>query len=119
METNGDQTTNLTRFTVAQAADVLGLSAEAVRMRIKRGTLAHVKEENTVYVLLDPSSLETDPTPQRPQKRLYRPRRSRVGPFYAVTLPSKSSTSAGPGSTRRLLQTSSLRSNWVPRSLSG
>ena len=73
METNGDQTTNLTqpntdqtanltRFTVAQAADALGLSAEAVRMRIKRGTLAHVKEENTVYVLLDPSSLETDQT---------------------------------------------------------
>ena len=73
METNGDQTTNLTqpntdqtanltRFTVAQAADALGLSAEAVRMRIKRGTLAHGKEENTVYVLLEPSSLETDQT---------------------------------------------------------
>jgi hypothetical protein len=59
METNNDQTTNLTRFTVAQAADVLGLSAEAVRMRIKRGTLAYVKEENTVYVLLEPSSSET------------------------------------------------------------
>ena len=73
METNGDQTTNLTqpntdqtanltRVTVAQAAHALGLSAEAVRMRIKRGTLAHVKEENTVYVLLEPSSLETDQT---------------------------------------------------------
>ena len=73
METNGDQTTNLTqpnndqtadltRFTVAQAADVLGLSAEAVRMRIKRETLPHVKEENTVYVLLDPASLDTDQT---------------------------------------------------------
>ena len=62
METNNDQTTNLTRFTVAQAADVLGLSAEAVRMRIKRGTLAYVKEENTVYVLLEPSSSETDQT---------------------------------------------------------
>ena len=62
MGTNGDQTTNLTRFTVAQAADVLGLSAEAVRMRIKRGTLPHVKEENTVYVLLDHASLEADQT---------------------------------------------------------
>jgi hypothetical protein len=62
METNNDQTTNLTRFTVAHAADVLGLSAEAVRMRIKRGTLAYVKEENTVYVLLESSSSETDQT---------------------------------------------------------
>ena len=60
MEPNGDQTTNLTRFTVAQAADALGLSPEAVRMRIKRGTLPYVKEENTVYVLLGPSYLEAD-----------------------------------------------------------
>ena len=62
METNSDQTTSLARYTVAQAAEVLGLSAEAVRMRIKRGTLTHVKEENTVYVLLEPSSVETDQT---------------------------------------------------------
>ena len=62
MEINSDQTANLTRYTIAQAADVLGLSAEAVRMRIRRGTLAHVKEENTVYILLDPSSVESDQT---------------------------------------------------------
>jgi hypothetical protein len=68
MEINGDQTTNLTRFTVQEAADALGLSAEAVRMRIKRGTLAHVKEKNTVYVLLDSSSLDTGPkTPSNPK----------------------------------------------------
>src|SRR3712207_7644311 len=46
------------RLTVADAARLLGLSAEAVRMRIKRGTLASEKVGGTVYVLLD-----TNPTP--------------------------------------------------------
>ncbi len=46
------------RVTVADAAQLLGLSAEAVRMRIKRGTLASEKVGGTVYVLL-----ESDPTP--------------------------------------------------------
>lgn len=41
------------RVTVAEAARVLGLSAEAVRMRIKRGTLVSEKSEGTVYVLLN------------------------------------------------------------------
>src|SRR5919199_3318005 len=43
-----------TRVTVAQAAELLGLSAEAVRSRVQRGTLASTKEYGTVYVLLDP-----------------------------------------------------------------
>jgi hypothetical protein len=41
------------RVTVAEAAKVLGLSAEAVRMRVKRGTLASDKVDGTVYVILD------------------------------------------------------------------
>ncbi len=41
------------RLTVAQAAERLGVSAEAVRQRIKRNTLPHEKEGRTVYVLLD------------------------------------------------------------------
>jgi hypothetical protein len=49
----GDQTAPKRRFTVAEAAEVLQLSAEAVRSRIKRGSLQSVKEGNTVYVLLD------------------------------------------------------------------
>jgi hypothetical protein len=49
----GDQTAPKRRFTVAEAAGVLQLSAEAVRSRIKRGSLQSVKEGNTVYVLLD------------------------------------------------------------------
>ena len=40
------------RYTVADAAEVLGITAEAVRTRIKRGTLESLKEGGTVYVLL-------------------------------------------------------------------
>ena len=54
-QTPDERPTN--RVTVADAARLLGLSAEAVRIRIKRGTLASEKVEGTVYVILDP-----DPT---------------------------------------------------------
>lgn len=68
MRTNSERTNDQTqdqtetqrrtnRVTVADAAQLLGLSAEAVRMRIKRGTLASEKVEGTVYVLL-----QSDPT---------------------------------------------------------
>src|SRR5829696_2912790 len=60
-----------TRFTVAQAAQLLGLSAEAVRSRIQRGTLASVKESGTVYVLLDSEQAHPDEHPNdRPDERL-------------------------------------------------
>ena len=42
------------RVTVAEAARILGTSAEAVRMRVKRGSLKSTKIKNTVYVLLSP-----------------------------------------------------------------
>jgi hypothetical protein len=42
-----------TRVTVAEAAQLLGLSAEAVRSRVKRGTLDSIKTDGKVYVLLD------------------------------------------------------------------
>jgi DNA-binding Lrp family transcriptional regulator len=57
MQPNGDRADDRARtkrrHTVAEAARGLGLSAEAVRSRLKRGTLAGVKENGTVYVLLD------------------------------------------------------------------
>jgi len=54
-----------TRVTVAEAAQLLSLSAEAVRSRVQRGTLPSVKEDGTVYVLLDvaqtrPDAAQTD-----------------------------------------------------------
>jgi len=43
------------RFTVAQAADRLGVKEQAVRKRIQRGTLVHDKDgDGRVYVYLDP-----------------------------------------------------------------
>jgi hypothetical protein len=58
------------RVTVSEAADILGITAEAVRTRIKRGRLDSVKDPpkpgGTVYVLLEPDQTRpnTDPTPQ-------------------------------------------------------
>jgi predicted transcriptional regulator len=42
-----------TRYTVAEAAGVLGITEAAVRARINRGKLRSEKVENTVYVWLD------------------------------------------------------------------
>jgi hypothetical protein len=44
----------MSRYTVTQAADMLGISTGAVRNRLSRGTLRSVKEGGTVYVLLPP-----------------------------------------------------------------
>jgi len=58
------------RATVAEAADILGITAEAVRTRIKRGRLDSVKDPprpgGTVYVLLeaDQTRPNIDPTLQ-------------------------------------------------------
>jgi hypothetical protein len=47
-----DRTPHVRRTTVAEAAEVLSISAEAVRGRIRRGTLPVEREGGTVYVLL-------------------------------------------------------------------
>jgi hypothetical protein len=58
------------RVTVAEASEILGITAEAVRTRIKRGRLDSVKEPpdrtGTVYVLLqaDQTGPNDDPTLQ-------------------------------------------------------
>ena len=51
--TDDAQTVGRKRATVAQAAELLGLSAEAVRSRVQRGTLESEKIAGTVYVLLE------------------------------------------------------------------
>lgn len=40
-------------LTVAEAAEALGITTEAARMRVKRGTLSSTRVDGTVYVLLD------------------------------------------------------------------
>jgi hypothetical protein len=49
------------RMTVALAAQALGISAEAVRQRVRRGTLPTEKsEDGTVFVLVDTERTRTD-----------------------------------------------------------
>jgi hypothetical protein len=49
----------MSRYTVPEAADMLGISTGAVRNRLSRGTLRSVKEGGTVYVLL-PVDMQRD-----------------------------------------------------------
>jgi hypothetical protein len=44
---------DISRLAVPEAARALGISPEAVRNRLSRGTLKSVKESGTVYVLLE------------------------------------------------------------------
>ena len=48
-----DRTPPKRRTTVSEAASILGISAEAVRGRIRRGTLPVEREGGAVYVLLE------------------------------------------------------------------
>jgi uncharacterized membrane protein YccC len=46
------------RLTPRQADDQLGVSVEAVRGRIKRGTIAHERDGDRVFVILDADQSE-------------------------------------------------------------
>ena len=49
------------RYTVTEAASVLGISTEATRQRVKRGTLPTIRDdEGNVFVLLDPDGTRRD-----------------------------------------------------------
>jgi hypothetical protein len=62
----GGPTPNQRRVPVSEAAQALGISEGAVRMRVKRGTLPSTREGGRLYVLL-----HTEPTtePERPHDR--------------------------------------------------
>ena len=70
-----DRTLPKRRTTVAEAARILGISAEAVRGRIRRRTLPVEREAGAVYVLLDRATEDrinddqTRPTGDRPTDR--------------------------------------------------
>ena len=57
-ETNRETRRLGQRHTVKEAADVLGITVDAVRGRIRRGTLDSVKLDGVVYVLLDTTNRE-------------------------------------------------------------
>ena len=65
--------TSRQRVTVAQAAEILGVTVEAVRGRIKRKKLEHERHSGTVYVLLPADQMPTgrqpgdDQTTDQPQ----------------------------------------------------
>jgi len=65
--------TSRQRVTVAQAAEILGVTVEAVRGRIKRNKLEHERHSGTVYVLLPADQMPTgrqpgdDQTTDQPQ----------------------------------------------------
>jgi hypothetical protein len=49
------------RFTYAQAAKALGISTDAVRMRVRRGTLPSERDETGVKVILNADQTRPDP----------------------------------------------------------
>ncbi len=51
------------RYTVTEAAEILGITVEAVRSRIKRGTLEHERTDEGVFVWLDTDRIETGRKP--------------------------------------------------------
>ncbi len=53
--------------TVPDAAQLLGLTSEAVRSRVKRGTLPSRRIAGTVYVLLDGTAPLVDPSANPPK----------------------------------------------------
>ena len=67
-----DRTPHERRTTVAEAAAILGISAEAVRGRIRRGTLPVEREDGKVYVLLE-GAAEDRTTADQPRTTADRP----------------------------------------------
>ena len=63
MQTNGDKAPGLAqapgRYTVQEAADLLGTTVEGVRSRVKRGSLDSLRVDGKVYILLDGSFADT------------------------------------------------------------
>lgn len=57
------------RLSVPEAAQVLGITTDAVRMRLSRDTLASERHEGRVYVLLD-EDLTSDASDDRPSVAL-------------------------------------------------
>ena len=55
------------RVTVAEASEILGITVEAVRGRIKRGPLEHERTERGVYVLLGADQSTDRPRPDTDQ----------------------------------------------------
>jgi hypothetical protein len=67
----GDRSQTSRRYTVTEAAEMLGITVEAVRGRIKRGTIGRERTDEGVFVWLDTDQFETrrEPDEDRPDDR--------------------------------------------------
>jgi tRNA(Met) C34 N-acetyltransferase TmcA len=67
---------------VAEAAEALGISDDAVRSRIKRGTLETVREGGRVFVVggrtTDRPTAQAHPTDRASEERLYQEMQARI-----------------------------------------
>jgi hypothetical protein len=61
----GDRPETRRRYTVTEAAEILGITVEAVRGRIKRGTIEHERTNEGVFVWID---ADRPPTSSRPDE---------------------------------------------------
>src|SRR5215204_7283944 len=69
------------RMAVPEAAEVLGITADAVRSRIKRGTLPTVREAGRVFVVVEGANRPTaqaQPTNRPGEDRLYQEMQARI-----------------------------------------
>jgi DNA-binding transcriptional regulator PaaX len=73
-----DEGTTKQRYNVRDAAEVLGISPEAVRTRLSRGTLDSEREGRRVYVLLEPDLTRHDKDRTSDQTRYVRSLEERV-----------------------------------------
>jgi hypothetical protein len=75
-----DQTTGR-KLSVTEAAEALGISGDAVRSRIKRGTLPTAREGGRVFVVLgatDRPTAQAQPTSATGEDRLYQEMQERI-----------------------------------------
>jgi hypothetical protein len=77
-EGNTDPSDIEQRLTVKEAADALGISSEAVRTRIQRGTLKSIHEHGRVWVVLDPDETRSNTDRTTDQTELVGELRARV-----------------------------------------
>jgi hypothetical protein len=90
------------RLTVQQAAQRLGVSEEAVRGRIKRGTLESERREGHVYVLVERSVADESGDQQRPVE-------DRTDPLIAERQDRVRSLEAANRENRRIIATLTQR----------
>jgi hypothetical protein len=77
-EGNTDPSEIQQRLTVKEAADALGISSDAVRTRIQRGTLRSIHERGRVWVVLDPDETRSNTDRSIDQTELVHELRARV-----------------------------------------